>query len=153
MPQCNVIMFPWRQSLTIKTPSLRSPPRRHLRTDVHRQRMAGGRAAAWPSIPPPPLQPTLNTSLINPFYGFIIFIYLPQCDFLPFQVLGQIPLDTSSLLLPKPSPSLPPQKQQQHHLWSTPAVNLSSATANWEYTVEQAICIFVNVCTKSKTLT
>lgn len=97
------------ESLTVQTPSAHSTlSHRYLHTDVDGQSLAGGRVsgslALYPVIPP-------HSSLINPLYRFLIFIYLPEGAPSPLsQVLQQIPLDNFSLLLPNP-PHPRPLKQ------------------------------------------
>lgn len=104
------------ESLTVQTPSVHSTlSHRYLHTDVDGQSLAGGRKsgslALYPAIPPSLHPSSPHSSLINPLYRFLIFIYLPEGAFPPLsQVLQQIPLDNSSLLLPNP-PHPRPLKQ------------------------------------------
>lgn len=62
-----------------------------LKLPLYAQTLAQRLVSAWdsarPSIPIPLFSP--RWSLINTFYRFLIFIYLLQCAFLPFQVLQQ----------------------------------------------------------------
>ncbi len=109
---CNVIMSTWRQSHS----RLKLPLYTFFLTDTCTQMWTD---RAWPVAErqPGPVSRSLSlslstsisvhSSLINPLYRFLIFIYLPECAFLPLQVLQQIPLDTSSLLLPNPVPAPP----------------------------------------------
>lgn len=84
MPVCNMIINHVKTDcLAIKTSSLHSPSPRYLQMWTDR---------AWPQAEKQPSPPSCSlsssfyppSSLINPLYRFLIFIYLPECAFLPF---------------------------------------------------------------------
>lgn len=150
---CNVIMYTCRQSRSQFRLPLRTP---HFLTDTCTQMWMDRAwpvaewAAAWPCIPLSLHTPAWSILFIDFSFSFIFQKVLPP----PFPKSYNKYLWITSLfccqILPIPAPS---NKTHRHHLRLTSAMKLSSAAANWEFAVEHAICIFVNVCTESKTLT
>lgn len=157
---CNVIMYTCRQSRS----QFRLPLcTLHFLTDTCTQMWTdrawpvAERAAAWPSIPlslPPSIPPLHTPAWSILFIDFSFSFIFQKVLSPPFprsynKYLWITPLFYCQIL-PIPAPS---NKTHRHHLRLTYAMKLSSAAANWEFAVEHTICIFVNVCTKSKTLT